>query len=69
MINDRNALFDVKMNQNSDLNIFRKCVLGGGAMFIQGGMFIPESRVGCNHFKGRNINCRSGLAEICFNGL
>ena len=25
--------------------------------FIQVGTSIPESRVGCNHFKGLHINC------------
>ena len=34
MKNDRNALFDVKMNKNSDVKILNK-----------GATFIPESRV------------------------
>ena len=38
--NDRNALIDVKMNINYDVKIFRR-----GAMFIQGAMSIPDSRV------------------------
>ena len=35
--NDRNALIDVKMNQNSDVKIFRR-----GATFIQEATSIPD---------------------------
>jgi hypothetical protein len=34
--NDRNALIDVKMNQNSDVNIFRK----GGRGYVYSGGYV-----------------------------
>ena len=41
-LNDRNALIDVKMNENSDVNIFKEW---GLCAFIPGATSIPESRV------------------------
>ena len=38
MGNDRNALIDVKVNQNYDVEIYRR-----GATFIQGTRSIPDS--------------------------
>ena len=40
MKNDRNALIDVKMNLNSDMNIFKR-----GATLIPRATSIPDSRV------------------------
>ena len=61
MKNDGNAFFDVKMNKNSGVKIFRR-----RATFIQGGTFIPESRVICSIYDREYCVARSFILLTLF---